>query len=94
MHADELEMRQRLDPVERRLLELMATGLSIRDVAEQTGLPIDVVRIYLADVIGKLGARSKLEALIVAIRHGLIEIPRRQRPADGSGVASWRATDG
>jgi len=61
-----------LDPLERHILELLATGLSTTEVSERTGVPVDQVRTHTRTVIRKLGARSKLEALIIAIRHEII----------------------
>jgi DNA-binding CsgD family transcriptional regulator len=62
----------RLEPLERLALELAAEGLSTTDISERLGVPVDRVRAHTLAVIGKLGARSKLEALIIAIRLGLI----------------------
>jgi DNA-binding NarL/FixJ family response regulator len=67
--------RPTLEPLERRVLELIAEGLSDREVAAQLGVPVDSVRAQLTAIIEKLGASSKLEALLVAIRHGLIRLP-------------------
>ena len=69
------EDRPTLDPTERRVLELVATGLSTSEVAEQLGISVERARAYLPAIIEKLGATSKLEALIIAIRHGLIRLP-------------------
>ena len=65
---------QPLAPVERRILELLATGLSTRDVADQIGMSVPAVRAQLSSILAKLGALSKLEALIIAIRRGLIDL--------------------
>jgi DNA-binding NarL/FixJ family response regulator len=49
-----------------------ATGFSSGEVAEQLGVPPDAVRRSIASAMTKLGARSKLEAVVLALRHGLI----------------------
>ena len=64
-----------LEPIELHILELFIEGLSNREVAAQLGIPVDLVRAQLTAIIEKLGASSKLEALLVAIRHGLIRLP-------------------
>ena len=69
--------RPTLEPVERRVLELIAEGLSNKDIAEQLGVPIEAVHDALDAIFPRLGAGSKLEALIVAFRHGLIRRPSR-----------------
>jgi DNA-binding CsgD family transcriptional regulator len=82
MDDDQRESRSRLDPDQRQILELILTGLGHRDIAEQLGMSVDEVRARIEDVVERLGARSKLEALIIAIRHGLIDVARRERPID------------
>ena len=59
---------------ERRVLSLAARGLSVIDVAEAMGISSEVVRIWLASAMDKLGARSKLEAVIIAARRGEIDL--------------------
>ena len=61
---------------ERRALELSASGLVSAEVADAMGVSPGVVRASLVSAIGKLGARSRLEAVVIALRSGLIEIPR------------------
>jgi DNA-binding NarL/FixJ family response regulator len=39
------------------------------------------VRADLASILAKLGAGSRLEALVVAIRHALIDVPPGYRPS-------------
>jgi len=64
-----------LKPLERHVLELAAYGLSTADVSERLGVPEDSARAHTRTAIAKLGARSKLEAVIIAIRLGLISPP-------------------
>jgi DNA-binding NarL/FixJ family response regulator len=59
---------------ERSVLAASATGLGITEVAELLGLPPEAVRRSIASAMRTLGARSKLEAIIVAFRHGLIRL--------------------
>jgi LuxR family quorum sensing-dependent transcriptional regulator len=67
--------RATLEPLERRVLELSATGLSSSEVAEQLGIPAELVRAQLLAIMKKLGATSRLEALIIAIRRRLLDLP-------------------
>jgi len=57
------------------VLSSSATGLVSAEVAAKLHIPIHEVRGHLADAIRALGARSKLEAVIIALRRGLIEPP-------------------
>jgi DNA-binding NarL/FixJ family response regulator len=64
-----------LTPLERAVLAAAATGLSVHEVAEHLGESPETVRHALSSVMTKLGARSKLEAVVIAFRHGLIDLP-------------------
>ena len=60
---------------ERRALELSAEGLAVPEVADAMGVSTPEVREWLAAAIGKLGARSKLEAVVIAARRGYLNLP-------------------
>jgi DNA-binding CsgD family transcriptional regulator len=60
---------------ERRALGLSATGLTSAEVAVAMDIGPDEARGLLASAVRKLGARSKLEAVLIALRLALIEIP-------------------
>jgi DNA-binding CsgD family transcriptional regulator len=60
---------------QRAVLGLSATGMVTADVAAVLGAPIEEVRAFLKSAMVVLGARSKLEAVIIALRHGLIQLP-------------------
>lgn len=64
-----------LATMERLVLRLSAAGLTAAEVAVQLGIAPDDVRRHLKGAILALGARSKLEAVVLAIREGLIELP-------------------
>lgn len=64
-----------LEPLERLVLKLMAHGLSAREVSQRLDVPVDRVRAHTHAAVVKLGAHSKLEALVIAIRRGLIVPP-------------------
>ena len=63
-----------LSPTERRALSLSATGLGVSDVAAAMGVPPALVRAWLGNAIRKVGARSKLEAVMLAARTGQIDL--------------------
>jgi DNA-binding NarL/FixJ family response regulator len=55
------------------VLELLARGLTTDEAASRIGVSPGVVRRHLATAIVALGARSKLEAILAALRLGLID---------------------
>ena len=64
--ADELTER------EREVLNLVAEGLSNAAIAERLVVSVHTVRNHIASLSAKLGAHSKLEALSIALRRGLL----------------------
>lgn len=54
------------------VLGLLATGLSIRDISERLVLSEHTVRGHVKALLAKLGAHSQLEAVVIALRTGLL----------------------
>ena len=63
---------QDLTEREREVLGLLADGGSNAFIAEQLTLSVHTVRNHVANLSAKLGAHSKLEALSIAVREGLL----------------------
>ncbi len=57
---------------EREVLGLLAEGLSNAAIAERLVVSVHTVRNHIANLSTKLGAHSKLEALSIAVREGLL----------------------
>jgi len=57
---------------EREVLALVAEGLSNAAIAERLVVSVHTVRNHIASLSAKLGAHSKLEALSIALRRGLL----------------------
>jgi two-component system nitrate/nitrite response regulator NarL len=71
---------QFLTPREREVLGRLVQGSSTRDLAEAMGVGVATVRTHVQSVLNKLGVRSRLEAVTVAVAHGLHEPPLRRVP--------------
>jgi DNA-binding NarL/FixJ family response regulator len=67
---------QDLSPREREVLGLLVEGLSNDAIAERLVLSVNTVRNHVQAVITKLDAHSKLEAVAVATREGLVHLRR------------------
>lgn len=61
-----------LTPREMEVLKLLAEGVSNAAIAERLVLSLHTVRNHVQNVIGKLGAHSKLEAVANAVREGIL----------------------
>jgi DNA-binding NarL/FixJ family response regulator len=64
--------RTELTEREREVLGLLAEGLSNAAIAEKLTVSVHTVRNHIANLSAKLGAHSKLEALSIAVREGLL----------------------
>ncbi len=65
-----------LTPRERDVLALLGEGLSDKEIGVRLLIGKDTVHTHMVNLLGKLGAESRLQALIIAIRHDLITIAR------------------
>lgn len=64
----------RLTPRERGVLQLLALGRSNTEIAEHLTITTNTVRNHVANVLMKLGARSRGEAVAIATREGLVSV--------------------
>jgi|RhiMetdeSRZDD1v2_1073273.scaffolds.fasta_scaffold01262_4 DNA-binding NarL/FixJ family response regulator len=68
------ERLEPLTPREREVLELLAHGLSNRQIAERLGISEHTAKFHVAAVSAKLGASSRTEAVSRGVRRGLITL--------------------
>jgi NarL family two-component system response regulator LiaR len=57
---------------EREVLALMAEGLSNPDIAERLVMSRSTVKFHVSNILSKLGAASRTEAVALALQHKLI----------------------
>ncbi len=60
---------------EREILELMVNGIETKSIATRLGLRVNTVRNHIQHILMKLDAHSKLEAVAIALREGLVSRP-------------------
>ena len=75
LRADREEPAADLTAREREILQLIAEGLTNAAIARRLFISVNTVRNHVQSLLAKLGAHSKLEALSVAVREGLITPP-------------------
>ena len=57
-----------------QLLELMARGLSNQDIATQLAITVPTVKFHVTNILAKLHADNRTEAVLVALRHKLVTL--------------------
>jgi len=70
--AERSRLRAEFTPREREVLLLMAEGLDNKTIGRELGLRVTTIRSYVQDILEKLDAHSKLEAVATAARHDLL----------------------
>ena len=63
-----------LTPREKEVLQLLAEGLDSQKIAERLYISAGTERNHMIKIFAKLGVHSRLQALVFAIRHGVVEI--------------------
>jgi DNA-binding NarL/FixJ family response regulator len=64
--------KAKLTPRQNQLLQLLSGGASTEQIASELHLTTETVRNHIRHVLKGLGAHSRLEAVVLARRHGLI----------------------
>lgn len=66
---------QALSQRELEVLRLLADGASTDDIAGRLFLSRNTVRNHVQNILGKLGVNSKLQAVVTALREGIVDYP-------------------
>ena len=60
---------------ERQILALLARGCSGRELAPRLNVSEDTVRTHIRNAMRKLGARTRVQAVVMALELGLLDAP-------------------
>jgi DNA-binding NarL/FixJ family response regulator len=74
---EEREARASIEQLTRRekeVLGALADGLSNKEIAQRLHMSVDTERTHMMNILNKLGVHSRLQALLFAARHGLVDI--------------------
>jgi DNA-binding NarL/FixJ family response regulator len=74
---EELEARasiEQITPREQEVLQSLAEGLSNKEIAAKLHMSVDTERTHMMNILNKLGVHSRIQVLLFAARHGLVEI--------------------
>lgn len=66
------------------ILRLVATGATNQQIARQLNISVNTVKVHLRNIFSKIGAVSRTEATMYAVRNGLIAIEPSDESADKS----------
>ncbi len=81
--AEPTTEQKRLTPRQTEILWMLARGNDINSIAADLFLSVHTVRTYVKQLLRDLGARSQLEAVVIAQSRNLIpHQPRRPDPSD------------
>jgi len=64
-----------LTPREREVLRALAEGLDSEQMAQRLHISLRTERNHMASILSKLGVHSQLQALVFAVRYGVVKIP-------------------
>lgn len=73
------------EPLSKReieVLELVVTGATNRQVAQELVVSVNTVKVHLRNIFTKLGVESRTEATLKAIQDGLVAVPELQTDPD------------
>lgn len=62
-----------LNSREREILQLLARGMSNREIAARLALSEGTIRNYVSQILDKLGVTDRTQAVVIALRHGLVD---------------------
>jgi DNA-binding NarL/FixJ family response regulator len=64
----------RLTPREKEVLNALADGLDGKEIAERLHISLLTERNHMSSILAKLRVHSRLQALVFALRHGVVDI--------------------
>lgn len=64
-----------LTPRERDVLQAMSLGMSNQDIAAQLVIAVPTIKFHITNILSKLQVDNRTEAVLLAIRHGLVAGP-------------------
>ena len=74
VESDEAPPGESLTPRERQVLRMMADGLANKEIAAQLAISDHTAKFHVAQILAKLGASTRAEAVTIGIRRGLVPI--------------------
>jgi two-component system nitrate/nitrite response regulator NarL len=73
-HRQAQALSAKLTPREREVLQALAEGLSDKEIAQRLHVGVGTVHSHVANILSKLEVSSRLQALVFAVRYGIVTI--------------------
>lgn len=74
---EEMESQKSIDKLtrrEREVLQALGEGLDSKEIAQKLHITVETERTHMVNILNKLGVHSRLQALVFALRNGVIEV--------------------
>lgn len=65
---------ERLTPREKDVLQGLGEGLSNKEIARKLHISVETERSHMMSILNKIGAHSRLQALVFAARHDIVKL--------------------
>lgn len=65
---------EKLTRREKEVLKALADGMDSKEIAQSLHITVETERTHMVNILTKLGVHSRLQALVFAARHGVVEI--------------------
>jgi DNA-binding NarL/FixJ family response regulator len=65
---------EQLTAREREVLQALAEGLESKEIADRLNITVETERTHMVNILHKLNVHSRLQALVIAARYGLVQI--------------------
>jgi two-component system, NarL family, response regulator len=62
---------------ERQVLQLLAVGNSNQEIGTELGITASTVKFHINNILGKLNASDRTQAVVIALRRGLVHLSDR-----------------
>lgn len=59
---------------QQEIVRLLALGLPNKQIARRLGIGVETVKTHISKILAKLGVASRTEAVLVAVRHGVLGV--------------------
>jgi len=75
---------------EEEILQLVATGLTNREIAQELTISPNTVKVHMSNIFTKINVSSRTEATLYGIEHGIVDVPGGETRNPEADQLSWR----